>query len=78
MKKKTINYTQPNIEIGRMVKDFLPSPKELKEGEEKVKVTLSLTKRSKRYFEEQAEKYNTKYQVMIRKVIDEYARANKG
>lgn len=74
MKKQTTKYTDHNLKIGKAVKDnFLPSPNELKKSDEKVKVTLSITKRSKKVLESQAKKHGLKYQYMIREIIDSYA-----
>lgn len=57
----------------KVISDFLPSPEELVLKEETVKITISLSKRSVDFFKEQAEKHNTQYQKMIRRLIDEYA-----
>jgi predicted DNA binding CopG/RHH family protein len=38
-----------------------------------VKVTLALSKRSVEFFKSQAEKHNTQYQRMIRRLLDAYA-----
>jgi predicted DNA binding CopG/RHH family protein len=71
MKKKMINSDMP---IGKMVriKDFLPSPEKLAIPEETIKITLSLKKASIDFFKQQAERYHTKYQRMIRELIDRY------
>ena len=72
MKKKMIDYDMP---IGKMVKvkDFLPPPSHLVLPEETRKVTISLKKSSIDFFKHQALRYHTKYQKMIREVIDRYA-----
>ncbi len=72
MKKKMINQDMP---IGRLtrVKDFLPSPSELALAEETQKVTISLKKSSIAFFKRQAGRYHTKYQRMIRELLDKYA-----
>ena len=41
--------------------------------EEGVKVTLALSKRSVDFFKREAEKHNTQYQRMIRRLLDAYA-----
>ena len=71
MKKKIIYSDEP---IGRVkvVADFLPSPEELALKDETVKVTISLSKRSVEFFKGEARKYNTQYQKMIRRLLDEY------
>jgi predicted DNA binding CopG/RHH family protein len=72
MKKKTINSDMP---IGKLVriKDALPSPAQLAVHEETQKITLSLKKSSIKFFKAQASRYHTKYQRMIRQLIDSYA-----
>lgn len=72
MKKKT-NYTDEPIGKVKVVPDFLPSPEELALKEETVKVTISLSKASIEFFKKEAKKYNTQYQKMIRRLLDEYA-----
>lgn len=61
--------------IGKItrVKDFLPSPEELMIPEKTVKVTLRLSEDSVKFFKHYAQKYHTKYQRVIRKLIDTYA-----
>ena len=62
--------------VGKLtrVKDFLPAPHELVFPEETIKVTLSLTKSSLEFFKRQAARHHTKYQRMIRELIDHYAK----
>jgi predicted DNA binding CopG/RHH family protein len=52
---------------------FLPSPEELALKDETVKVTIALSKASVEFFKNEAKKYNTQYQNMIRRLLDEYA-----
>lgn len=56
----------------KVIKDFLPSPEELALKEETVKVTISLSRASIDFFKNEAKKYNTQYQKMIRRLLDEY------
>jgi hypothetical protein len=42
--KKTVKYTDGEIGNINIIKDFLPSPKELVFKEENTKITISLTK----------------------------------
>ena len=72
MKKKN-DSDQPVGKLTR-VDDFLPPPGELVLPEETIKVTLSLTKASVEFFKREAKRYNTKYQKMIREIIDRYAK----
>jgi len=73
MKKTEQKYSDGPIEEIRRVKDFLPDPSELVLKDETIKITLLLTKTSVDFFKNQAKLHNTKYQRMIRKLIDEYA-----
>ena len=57
----------------KIVKDFLPPPDRLVLKEDKVKVTISLSKGSIEFFKKEAKKQRTSYQKMIRRVIDFYA-----
>ena len=61
--------------IGKLtkIKDFLPSPAELVTFEKTVKVTIALNKKSVDFFKHQAGQYHTKYQKMIRELLDKYA-----
>lgn len=54
------------------VPDFLPPPEMLVTPEENVKVTISLSRSSVRFFKEQASKHHMKYQKMIRNLVDTY------
>ena len=71
MKRKT-KYTDESIGKVRVVPDFLPSPEELALKDETVKVTIALSKTSVDFFKKEAKKYNTQYQKMIRRLLDEY------
>lgn len=68
-----IRYTDEPLGQVKVIKDFLPSPKELAFREESVKVTISLSKKSIDFFKAEASKYNTQYQRMIRQLLDAYA-----
>lgn len=70
---KRIKYSDEPIEVGGVVRDFLPPPEQLVLAEEGVKITLSLSKRSVEFFKEAAERNNTSYQRMIRRLLDAYA-----
>jgi predicted DNA binding CopG/RHH family protein len=71
--KKKIKYTNEPIGKVKLVEDFLPSPEELVLKDETIKVTISLSKASVDFFKKEAKKYNTQYQKMIRRLLDEYA-----
>jgi len=71
MKKKIKSINEPIGEY-RVIKDFLPSPENLAFKEEKVKVTIALSKNSVDFFKEQSKKHHTQYQTMIRRLLDYY------
>jgi predicted DNA binding CopG/RHH family protein len=71
--KGKIKYTDEPIGKVKLVEDFLPSPEELVLKDETIKVTISLSKTSVDFFKNEAKKYNTQYQKMIRRLLDEYA-----
>ena len=56
----------------KVVSDFLPSPEELALKDETVKITIAISKTSVDFFKNEAKKYNTQYQKMIRRLLDEY------
>ena len=71
--KNKITYTDEPMGKVRVVKDFLPSPDQLAFKEEKVKVTISLSRTSLDFFKGQADLHKTAYQKMIRNLLDAYA-----
>jgi len=72
MKGKT-EYTDEPMGRVKVIPDFLPTPEELALKDETVKVTIALSKTSVAFFKNEAKKYNTQYQKMIRRLLDEYA-----
>ena len=68
-----IKYTDEPIGNPRVIADFLPPPEDLAFREEGVKITLALSKKSVDFFKREAEKHNTQYQRMIRRLLDAYA-----
>lgn len=73
MKKHSVKYKNKPLGRIKIVDDFLPQPKDLILKEETAKITISLTKSSIEFFKNEAEKYHTNYQTMIRTLIDKYA-----
>jgi len=61
--------------VGKLtrVEDFLPSPSQLAIGEVTTKVTIALKRSSVEFFKRAAKRHHTKYQRMIREVLDRYA-----
>jgi len=70
-----IKYTDELLGKVEVVADMLPSPKELAFKEDSIKVTISLSKSSVDFFKREAKKHDTKYQQMIRRLLDAYTRA---
>ncbi len=73
MKKRRID---PDLPVGKLteVENFLPPPHELVFPDlPTVKVTIALNRSSIDFFKEKAKKHGTKYQRMIREVLDRYA-----
>lgn len=73
MLRKKIKYTDGPVGKVKIINDFLPTPDELVLKEETIKVTLSLTKESVKFFKYEAERRDTHYQTMIRVLLDEYS-----
>ncbi len=69
---KKIDWEMPIGKLTR-VKDFLPPPSQLVVKAETEKVTIALNKSSIAFFKQQARKNHSKYQRMIREVLDHYA-----
>ena len=67
--------TDEALPVGRLtrVKDSLPPPDQLVMPEDTVKVTLLLSRTSIKFFKRQAGRHGTKYQRMIRRLLDHYA-----
>jgi predicted DNA binding CopG/RHH family protein len=70
--KSKIKYTDEAMGNLEVVKDFLPPPDQLVLKEDRVKVTISLSKGSVEFFKKEAKKRRTSYQKMIRRIIDVY------
>lgn len=65
----------PDFPIGKLTRVYgvLPPPGQLVLGEKRTKVTIALSRSSVTFFKRQAQKHHTKYQRMIREVLDRYA-----
>lgn len=67
-----------DVEVGPVLPDFLPKPWELADMEKKTRVTITLNESSVAFFKQQAKKYKTPYQAMIRNLLQAYvARAKE-
>ena len=71
MKKRT-RYTNEPLGNVKVIRDFLPPPKDLAFRERQVKVTIGLSKASVDFFRQQAKRHGTQYQKMIRRLLDLY------
>jgi predicted DNA binding CopG/RHH family protein len=75
MKKK--QKIDPDMPIGKLTRipDFLPSPAELAASiaKDNVRITVELSRASVNFFKKEAGRHHTKYQRMIRQVLDRYA-----
>ncbi len=73
MKKKTKDKNKP---IGKLrpVQDFLPCPQELAKSDHRIKITIELDETTVSFFKKEAEIQNTKYQRMMREILNCYAR----
>ncbi len=78
MTKKTVRYTKGEIGRTRLIEDFLPAPDQLVLRDDKVKVTLSLSRRSVDFFKRAAKTRRVPYQRMIRALVDQYAEKQMG
>ena len=67
--------SESDFPVGRLtrIKDVLPPPEQLVVSEDTIKVTLLLSKSSVRFFKQQATQHRTKYQRMLRELVDRYA-----
>ena len=72
MKKKII-YSKGEIGDVEIINDFLPEPKNLVLKNDSVKITISLSKDSVKFFKSQASKHHIPYQKMIKNLLDKYA-----
>jgi predicted DNA binding CopG/RHH family protein len=76
---KEIIYTDAPEQIsdaiikGEVIRDFLPAPDQLVRKEPKVKITITLNRRSVDFYKQSAKKNNVKYQTMINEILDLYA-----
>jgi len=75
--KKIQNYSDEYIGEIKIIEDFLPKPEDLVLKNENVKVTISLSRDSIEFFKEEAKKHHTKYQKLIRNLLDIYAKSHK-
>ena len=70
---KNIDYSSGRLGKLMRIDDFLPDPADLVLQDDKVKVTLSLSRHSLDFFKREAKKQRVPYQRMIRALVDRYA-----
>jgi len=70
--KKRMKYANEPLEL-EVVEDFLPPPGDLVLKEDTVKVTIGLSKPTVEFFKARARQNRTRYQKMIRRLLDLYA-----
>ncbi|EAA26477.1 hypothetical protein [Rickettsia sibirica] len=75
--EQEIKYTDGEIGEVKIVKDFLPHPRELLFKDDSVKVTISLSKESVEFFKSEAATAHVPYQKMIRILLDKYTKHYK-
>ena len=73
MKRHQVEYTSERLGKLVRIEDTLPKPSELVFREDKVKVTLSLSRSSVEFFKREAKRQRVPYQRMIRALVDKYA-----
>ena len=75
MKKRRKEIPNPDMPQGKLtrVEDFLPPPSQMIFTPSKERVTIELTANTIQFFKAQARKHHTKYQAMIRELLDRYA-----
>ncbi len=71
--KKKIKYSNEKLGRVELVKDFLPHPDDLILKENNIKVTLNLSKSSVDFFKKLAKKNKSRYQRVIRNLLDKYS-----
>jgi hypothetical protein len=68
-----IRYSDEPLGKLKVIDDFLPSPEQLVLREDKVKITIALSRSSIDFFKQAAKENKTQYQKMIRGILDYYA-----
>lgn len=70
-KKRVVDTDKPIGKLFRMADD-LPSPQELAKSIKVARITIMMSQASIDYFKQQARQHHTKYQRMMREVLDQY------
>ncbi|MBA2369886.1 MAG: BrnA antitoxin family protein [Candidatus Protochlamydia sp.] len=72
MKKNKTKYTDEPMNVGKKVRDFLPSPEQLVLTKKTSKITLNIDTPVVEYFKHEANKHNGHYQSMMNAVLKNY------
>lgn len=68
-----MKYTDEPLDELKVVKDFLPRPKDLFLRDDNVKVSIALSRTSLDFFKRMARKHHTSYQKIIRRLVDAHS-----
>jgi predicted DNA binding CopG/RHH family protein len=72
--KRKVTYKNERLGKIEVVSDFLPPPDQLVLRDDGVKITISLSKRSVKFFKQHAARSKVPYQKMIRSLLDGYVK----
>ena len=72
-----ITYTNEPLGDLKVIPDFLPAPEALGFQDETVKITITLSRSSVEFFKREAKKHHTRYQKMIRRLLDVYTQKHQ-
>ena len=74
--KEEDDFQDDDMPIGKLteVPDFLPPPHELAKARTLVTITIALDLETLKFFQKQAQKHGSKYQRMIREVLNRYVK----
>ena len=71
--KKRIQYSNEDMGNFKIIKDFLPHPDQLIFKDKNIRITINIKKSSIDFFKNVAKSNKTKYQKVIRNLLDIYA-----
>jgi predicted DNA binding CopG/RHH family protein len=75
MKRKKIVYTDGprSLTNAKAIEDIFPRPEDLLLEDETIRVSINLTRNTVEAFKRFASEHDTKYQRVIRRLLDEFA-----
>lgn len=73
--KKRRRYTEgpESLKTAKVIEDIFPSPEDLLLEDETIRISINLTKSTVESFKRFANEHDTKYQRVIRRLLDEFA-----